>query len=250
MTGRRCHSGPARQPNRRVDALKPDLDADPPERLDRSLTTTVETPGSERPQEERRPDAWLTGGPTDRGVRGAAILTFDAEIPAEHPCQAARGFQRPAAGSAAPSGGDESSATPRPRWLLESARWEGRIACRRRHHPDPREAELPAEELQACGDAVSAIEHEDPLPVSAVQWPPTDQFVTEAHVSLAERVSSDPRLRGDDRESIDPTIPGRLCEHLDRAKRPPSGLERRPDPSREFSAASAEVDRADPARGS
>jgi len=43
--------GPARKPNRGTDARQPDLAVDPPERP-RCLTTAVEEPGSERPQEE------------------------------------------------------------------------------------------------------------------------------------------------------------------------------------------------------
>jgi hypothetical protein len=63
MTGRRGRLGPARKRDRGADALQPDLAVDPPERL-RCLTTPVENPGSERPQEEGLPN---------NAVRGLAV---------------------------------------------------------------------------------------------------------------------------------------------------------------------------------
>jgi hypothetical protein len=80
MTARRCQLGPARKLNRGADALQPDLAVDPPERL-RCLTTAVEEPGSEPPQEERPAHAsGLAKTPTS-GLLGNVRLEVAAMRP-------------------------------------------------------------------------------------------------------------------------------------------------------------------------
>ena len=115
MTARRCQLGPARKPNRGADALQPDLAVDPPERL-RCLTTAVEEPGSERPQEERlankpsadsaRPDSARWSGA--RRVADLRAVRQDRDAVQERGEHRRRGYGRPRQGQQPPHYGGGS----------------------------------------------------------------------------------------------------------------------------------------------
>ena len=120
MTTLRCQVGSARKPDRGAGALQPDLAVDPPERL-RCLTTAVEEPGSEHPQEEglannpsadsARPDSARWSGA--RRAADLRALRQDRDADEERGEHRRRGDGRPRRGQQPPHCGGAFRCLPR-----------------------------------------------------------------------------------------------------------------------------------------
>jgi hypothetical protein len=114
---------------------------------------------------------------------------------------------------------------------------------------DEREVKPTCSELEPRGDLVAVLLLENVWPVPAVQRAPANELSQQSGVSVAERVTIDCRLRGEDDDTVNPPVAVRPDVNPDRPENVLAGRDRRARRPIERPGRDAKPDRPDSGTG-